>query len=212
MKKLSNELLSILASLMNYDGLPANQISNVTSIPLKEIRPMLLVLAETGYLRIERYAAHNYYCANKERIIFENLPLSDVSKNLKSPVIKVDYKIKLARTCYGHLAGELGVKFTNHLFSRDFISRKTQRITEKGFDKFISFGLAKSIVNVSNVSQCLDWTERHYHLSGVLGKSITHYFLKNEWLKALPKSRAIELTYIGRRNFAEEFDFIFSNQ
>ncbi len=39
---------------------------------------------------------------------------------------------------------------------------------------------------------CLDWSERRYHLAGVLGDRIMHFCFDEGWIKQKPKNRVVD--------------------
>lgn len=215
-KEQTNKNLSVLMALSNYDGLPLNQISYRTNIHINELRPILEILIEDGYLRKERYAAHNYYCLNKETVtsIFnDDIAFFNVSNNLKElPPVNVNIPIRMARTCYGHLAGKLGVTFANHIVLEKFIEKNgvSYQLTSKGYDIFSS--IIKDIFLLSKsekfIDVCLDWTERRYHFSGVFGREISRKFFEYGWIKHFKGSRALKLTNKGKTGFFDLFNFL----
>jgi hypothetical protein len=52
---------------------------------------------------------------------------------------------------------------------------------------------------------CLDWTERRYHLKGLVGAAILHRLLELGWFKRVSGSRALRLTSSGRAGLSEIF-------
>src|SRR5690348_8849881 len=52
---------------------------------------------------------------------------------------------------------------------------------------------------------CLDWSERRYHLKGLVGARILARLLALEWLKSVSGSRALQLTSSGRPGFSAIF-------
>jgi hypothetical protein len=52
---------------------------------------------------------------------------------------------------------------------------------------------------------CLDWSERRYHLKGLVGARILDRLLTLEWLKRVSDSRALQLTSSGRAGLSEIF-------
>src|SRR5690349_1140403 len=52
---------------------------------------------------------------------------------------------------------------------------------------------------------CLDWSERRYHLKGLVGARILDRLLGLEWLKCVSGSRALQLTPSGRVGLSEIF-------
>jgi hypothetical protein len=52
---------------------------------------------------------------------------------------------------------------------------------------------------------CLDWSERRYHLKGLVGMRILDRLLELGWLKSVPGSRALQLTPSGKAGLSEIF-------
>jgi hypothetical protein len=52
---------------------------------------------------------------------------------------------------------------------------------------------------------CLDWSERRYHLKGLVGARILDRLLELGWLKCVSDSRALQLTPSGRAGLSEIF-------
>ncbi|GLR84732.1 hypothetical protein [Bradyrhizobium iriomotense] len=59
---------------------------------------------------------------------------------------------------------------------------------------------------------CLDWTERRYHLKGLLGAAILRRLLELGWFERIPESRALRLTSRGREGLSEIFHVEFDGQ
>jgi hypothetical protein len=52
---------------------------------------------------------------------------------------------------------------------------------------------------------CLDWSERRYHLRGLVGARILDRLLELGWLKCVSGTRALQLTSSGRAGLSEVF-------
>jgi hypothetical protein len=52
---------------------------------------------------------------------------------------------------------------------------------------------------------CLDWSERRYHIKGLVGARILDRLLELGWLKCVSGSRALELTSLGRAGLSKTF-------
>ena len=58
---------------------------------------------------------------------------------------------------------------------------------------------------------CLDWSERRYHLKGVVGARILDRLLELAWLQHVSGSRALQVTPSGRAGFSERFQIEIGN-
>src|SRR6476660_8104616 len=59
---------------------------------------------------------------------------------------------------------------------------------------------------------CLDWSERRYHLKGLVGAQILDRLLELGWLKCVSGSRALQLTSSGRAGLSEIFQIEISDE
>jgi hypothetical protein len=59
---------------------------------------------------------------------------------------------------------------------------------------------------------CLDWSERRYHLKGLVGARLLDRLLELGWLKSVSGSRALQLTSPGRMGLSEIFRLEINNE
>jgi hypothetical protein len=59
---------------------------------------------------------------------------------------------------------------------------------------------------------CLGWSERRYHLKGLVGARILHRLLELGWFKRVSGSRALQLTSSGRAGLSEIFQIEINNE
>jgi len=125
---------------------------------------------------------------------------------------------RLARSCYDHLAGRLGVGLTeallrNRLISRRAWSHRAARsggygVTKKGAEFFRGFGVDLRTLRSPSRSfahPCLDRTERRPHLAGALGAAISDRLRDLGWVEKLPRTRALRVTPAGRAAMRARF-------
>lgn len=110
--------------------------------------------------------------------------------------------LKRARTCYDHLAGELGVAVTEALVEREILARDDGdfAVTQAGGVWLEELGLdldALRRVRRSFGRFCIDWTERRPHVAGSLGAGIATAFFASGWVRRRPGGRAIAVTPAG---------------
>lgn len=110
--------------------------------------------------------------------------------------------LKRARTCYDHLAGELGVAVTDALVEREMLERGDGgfAMTGAGRDWLGQLGLDLEALRRSRRSfarGCVDWTERRPHVAGSLGAGIAATFFTRGWVRRRPGGRAVVVTAAG---------------
>jgi DNA-binding transcriptional ArsR family regulator len=115
--------------------------------------------------------------------------------------VERDSAVRRARTCYDHLAGVAGVELLDEIVRRGWVEerkvsggagRTIFNLTDKGRKSLqrLNVQLAEARGSKRLLAYgCLDWTERRYHLGGLLGKAV---------LDSLLAERIVEKT--GQRN------------
>jgi DNA-binding transcriptional ArsR family regulator len=112
--------------------------------------------------------------------------------------------LREARTCYGHLAGRLGVALHDQLVEGRYLTlaHETYRLTSNG--RAMLEGLGVEVARFERARQplvypCLDWSERRDHFAGPLAVTLLEHFLTRRWLRRINGTRAVAPTAAGRR-------------
>jgi len=182
----------------------------------------LAVLSKANLIRkISNGRRNSYEIASPDAAqlieLLQNLQKS--APNAKSPV----KKIALARTCYDHLAGKLGVSIFNSLINQNAIIYNQPIADPAYFSKEISLGINADKtfkafgVDLSNVTTanrkyayaCLDWTEKKPHLAGALGAAVYHAMSEQKWITSHEEKRVITITESGKKALKEIIDLQF---
>jgi len=116
--------------------------------------------------------------------------------------------LREARTCYGHLAGRLGVALHDGLMGRGYlvIERDAYRLTVSGRARIEALGLEGERLrsaHTASVYPCFDWSERRDHFAGPLAVSLLDQCFTHRWLRRLGATRAVALTPAGRRELKD---------
>src|SRR5262249_47449356 len=126
-----------------------------------------------------------------------------------------DEALRFARSCYDHLAGQVGVAVTDSLVAMGHIVLTDEggEVTSSG-ERFLSeFGVdLKPRTRRMFCQPCLDWSERRYHLKGLVGARILDRLWELGWFKCVSNSRALQLTSSGRAGLAEIFQIEINNE
>ena len=125
-----------------------------------------------------------------------------------------DQALRFARSCYDHLAGKVGVAVTDALVAMGHIELTDEggEVTSSGGRFLSAFGADVTRPTRRIFCQpCLDWSERRYHLKGIVGARILDRLLELRWLEHVPDSRALRLTLSGRAGLSEMFQIEIDN-
>lgn len=211
-RKLSQPEVLILAALKQHFALPANQLAYVVRTSNIELQKILTTLQQRQLIVANQFGAHRYFRMNEATFAsIDKFMLATEAKKLKRlPGLSIDESLKNARTCYGHLAGKLGVALANKCQVDKFIviDGGKYQLTPAGKIRFERFGALinhKQPNESADVKPCLDWTERQFHLAGSFGKALTAQLFKLKWLFQNEKDRAVIVTPLGLKGFAHEF-------
>ena len=118
------------------------------------------------------------------------------------PPSRIDDEMRRARTCYDHLAGELGVALTDAMIERRYLvlDADAGELTAAGSDFLVHIGVNLAAPLRSRRAfcrPCLDWSERRPHLAGRVGNAIAHLGFERDWIRRRRLGRSVEITQSG---------------
>jgi DNA-binding transcriptional ArsR family regulator len=116
-------------------------------------------------------------------------------------------RLRVARTCYDHMAGAVGVSLHDSFQVLGWLSAAYD-VTPDGTRAFEALGIdlaATRTLRRRFACACLDWSERRPHVGGALGAAILKAALKRKWVTQDLDSRALGVTSLGRREMLARF-------
>ena len=198
----------IVTALMDGRAQTAKELAYRARVSAQTASFHLQRLVEAGILVRHSQGRHRYYGLASPEIAgaIETLMAAAPDEHLRRLPARMGQDLLLARCCYDHLAGRLGVALAERfaevgaLLSRggDF------SLTPMGLSLLAEIGLeAESLAPAKRplVRQCLDCTERRFHLAGVLGARLLGHFLAEDWLQRREETRILRVTPKGRALF-----------
>jgi DNA-binding transcriptional ArsR family regulator len=213
---------AILLRLMGGVALPAGELAATANIAPQTASEHLAKLVKGRLLSVERQGRHRYYRlagaeiadAVEALLVLTARPQSDHARTSKNAAATTPQHgtIQHARTCYGHLAGWLGVRITQAFLERGFLEEanaKAFAVTPSGrefFEQSLNLKLPpldsrtahKKSAQQKLARRCLDWTERRHHLAGTLGCALYQRLRQLHYLAPIPNTRIIRVTVEGR--------------
>ena len=189
-KSTNNNLLRFLPEKELIYCLGLSKIENqVTLQPLLEKQ------------EIQKFIFRNkvLYGINLDILFTNNTQIKKRWEKLKQQ--KGDSYLCKARHCYSHLAGNLGVDFYAFCCQKNYLNNytyNTTTITSIGKQFFNKLGISNIKIG-QPIINCLDWTERRFHIGGNLGKELYALCHKHKLIEALHNSRALLLTQKGQK-------------
>jgi DNA-binding transcriptional ArsR family regulator len=199
---------SMLQLLADGRAFTAGELSSVAGVTAQTASGHLSRMVDAGLLTVASQGRHRYYRLSSPLVaqMLESMMVVAASNGVMTGP-RNDAMCK-ARSCYDHLAGKLGVGIAQRLVDAGHITLSDEggEVTSKGKMFFMRLG-----IDVERPSQrafcrpCLDWSERRYHIAGVLGQRVRQFCFDKGWIKQKPKSRVVEITPLGVRKLREEF-------
>ena len=201
--------VSIVSALMDGQARPATELARIAGVSPSTGSEHLALLTRGGLLRVDQHGRHRYHRLANDAVAraFESLSLLTTRPVRSASIDPGDAAFRRARTCYRHLAGELGVGLVDALLERRWVRRDGTRytLTAAGHREANALGLLEEADGFVEGRACLDWTERRDHLAGPLGVGLTKGLLEVGWVRRKPSTRALRVTVEGARAFRDSF-------
>jgi DNA-binding transcriptional ArsR family regulator len=118
--------------------------------------------------------------------------------------------LRLARSCYDHLAGTLGVAWHDRLLAMGWLAPTAHaadyELTALGVSRLSELGADMALSTRRRFAYpCMDWSVRRPHIGGALGATLLELGIKRGWLQRQLDSRALTVTHKGRRGLESIF-------
>jgi DNA-binding transcriptional ArsR family regulator len=196
----------MLAALLGGEALPSGDIARAAGVNPSTASEHLAKLVHAGLIAVEPRGRHRYFRVADADVAraLEALSLVAERGGAHAKWLREPYRsLKHARTCYRHLAGELGVELLRSLLARRrlVVSEGGYEVTRGGRAWLESIGVdpAAALRGERYAYACLDWSERRDHLAGRLATALLDQFVAKRWLVRVDGTRALRLTPEGRR-------------
>jgi DNA-binding transcriptional ArsR family regulator len=220
----------VLQALADGRELPASVLAAEAGVAASTASVHLAKLLDGGLVAVESHGRHRYYRLAAPEVaralealaaIAPPAPVRSLREGTRAQAVRA------ARTCYDHLAGQLGVAVMRSLLDEGVLSggdgrherRRARgdrpsaigrdldyRLTDSGADRLRALGVDVDGALAgprAPIRYCVDWSEQDHHLSGALGAALTARILDLGWVVRLPRTRAVRVTDEGREGLAE---------
>ncbi|WP_233840789.1 helix-turn-helix transcriptional regulator [Dyella sp. 2HG41-7] len=200
---------AMLLALMDGTMRPAGELANVAGVSAATASAHLKRLLDGGLLGLHEQGRHRYYRLASDDVAawLEAMALPHATRVVPKSSPR-DAALCRARTCYRHLAGQLGVALCEAWLQRGWLRAESEGmcLLPPAADALVQAGWqASSTQRLLHLRGrgCLDWTERRLHLGGALGVAITSAMLDAGWLRQAQRNRALLPTADGLRRLAD---------
>jgi DNA-binding transcriptional ArsR family regulator len=206
---------NILAALLDGRALTAKELAYAAHVTPQTASGHLAKLSEGGLLAAEKQGRHRYYRLASPLVgqMLEGVMAVAGPEPPRSSTWRGGEGLRMARTCYDHLAGRLGVALADSLLEQGHVALGSDggEVTEVGKRFLDAFGASPAPGRRVFCRPCLDWSERRPHLAGRLGAALASRCFELGWVAQQRDTRALAISEAGRQGFRETFGIVLEN-
>jgi len=204
----------MLCSLMDGHARTGTELAALADIGTSTASVHLAKLKEQQLVKVIAQGKHRYYQLGSAEVataLESLLAIAGAPQARFQP--STPPRLRKARTCYDHMAGELAVKLYDYCLEQAWLigdkeDNSAYELSEAGEEALINLGIDITTTRKTRrrfACSCLDWSERRPHLGGALGAAILTVSLKQKWLERDLDSRALSVTREGKKQFQKHF-------
>jgi len=193
----------MLAVLMGGQALSAGELARAAGVAAQTASTHIARLLDSELIVLRAQGRHRYFRIADAEVAHALEALSLVAER-HAGAAKWEqgaYRpLKAARSCYSHLAGELGVALLDGMLRRHTLLADAGqfRLSDAGRAAWAARGLVVPTAGGARFAYpCLDWSERRDHLAGSFASALFEHGLAQDWLRRSAGSRALRLTPKG---------------
>jgi DNA-binding transcriptional ArsR family regulator len=204
---------AMLCALMGGKALTAGELAAVAGITPQTASGHIARMAATRLVVPEKQGRHRYVrlaSADVADMIKALMTLAVVAPGRHRPPGPKDAGLRLARTCYDHLAGRLAVALIEGFVADGWVELADGAglVTDEGRRFFCDVGVDPgwTIRSARPLCRtCLDWSERRPHLAGRLGAALLLRLRDLRLVEPVAASRALKITRAGETELPRLF-------
>jgi len=197
---------TMLAALMGGQALTASELAARARVSKSTASGHLTRLVSARLLAVTQKRRNRYYRIASPLVAkmlegIKAVAAIEVPARYQRRSVQDD-RLRFARTCYDHLAGYLGVAIADALVTKGHVvlNEDGGEVTDSGARFLAAFGADLKAAGSKRIfcRPCLDWSERRYHIAGLVGAEIQRCCMELGWLRRDRDSRAVRITPAGR--------------
>ena len=202
----------ILYCLMDGHARTSTELSVVAEVSPSTGSVHLSRLKAERLVKVVVQGKHRYYSLEGPNVAHTLEGLSVLAGGSRARFVpNTPSRLRVARTCYDHLAGTLGVLLHDRFQTLRWLSvdsTEAYALTPHGAKAFEALGIDLEVTRMLRrrfAYGCLDWSERRPHIGGAFGAALLKVALKRKWVLQDLDSRALGITSLGRREMLARF-------
>jgi len=203
----------MLSRLLDGRFYTATDLAQHAGVSAPTASQHLKLLVDEGLARVRAQGRHRYYMLADGNVAHALEALLRVADGALPETTRWQAPamcgLRHARSCYGHLAGEIGVALCRGFIDNGWVQASEgdghdYPLTPEGLEQLRSMGIT---LNEGAPSQrqlygCVDWSERRDHFAGPLAVALLDHFIEKGWLRRSDDTRALTVTASGRQALA----------
>lgn len=195
----------MLSRLLDGRFYTATDLARHAGVAAPTASQHLKLLVDEGLAKVRAQGRHRYYMladGNVAHALEALLRVADgalpETTRWQAPAMR---GLRHARSCYGHLAGVLGVELCRCFVENGWVEKDGHDypLTGEGEARLRELGI--EVVAGAQARQlygCVDWSERRDHFAGPLAVALLDNFIERGWLRRGDDSRALQMTASGK--------------
>ncbi len=206
----------VLARLLDGRLHTAGELATHAGVTAPTMSAHLKLLVDEGLARVRPQGRHRYFGladGDVAHALEALLRVADARDGANEPA--ADLKrwqrpemrgLRHARSCYGHLAGELGVQWRETLLAKGWVVATRDgryELSESGRDALAELTPESFGTKGRALYDCIDWSERRDHFAGPLAVAWLDAMVQKDWLRRVPESREMGMTPAGMMALAK---------
>lgn len=205
----------ILYCLMDGHARTSTELAVVAGVSPSTASVHLRRLETAHLLKVLVQGKHRYYSLQGAEVARVLEALNVLAGGSRSNFVpSTPPRLRAARTCYDHLAGNVAVALHNRFTALGWLSRNAAggenayELSPEGARAFEALGMDIETLRTQRrrfAYACLDWSERQPHVGGAMGAALLKIALKRKWVTQDLDSRALSVTSLGRRELKNRF-------
>ena len=203
---------AMLTALMDGGALTASELALEAGVSLPTASSHLAKLIDGGLMTVASQGRHRYYALAGSGVaaMLEAIMGVAASGPTRTRPGPKDTKMREARVCYDHLAGDRAVAMFDGFVERGILSNGegAVRLGPHGAHFFEAVGIDATALQGQRrpaCRACLDWSVRRSHLAGSLGAAIFDKIIAEKWARREPGGRTVTFSPKGKMAFEKMF-------
>lgn len=213
---------AVVDALMAGRPMAAGELARVAGVRASTMSEYLAEMVEGGLLAVVPAGRHRYFRIAGPDVAEALEALSRICPDTPVRSLRESAEqraMRIARLCYDHLAGALGVALLERMLTTGWLAGRGGAGT--GWQDFADFDvtpvgarrMAELGVDVERCRKtrryfaltCLDWSQREPHLAGALGAATTRAMFDRKWLRCSDAGRGVRVTRDGEQRLLATF-------